>query len=239
MNAPLKIAICEDSADDAQLLINCIRLIGMPAAWDLYESGEALLSAFLPGKYDLIFLDIYMGGMAGVEAARSVRNRDGNVVLAFTTSSDEHTRESYRLGALKYIIKPVAEKDVAEAMRLADMARRERKYISLLTGGRHVEIPLDTILYFEVQDHAVLIHTSTGTLKASQAERLAAIELLLPCPPFLRCHHSYIVNLNYVQSVEQDFVLSSGDRVHIRQRDLKKHTDAYKSWLLDKLGKEV
>lgn len=238
MNTPLRIAICEDCADDAHRLIDCISQSVIPAAWDRFESGEALLAAFHPGKYDLMLLDIYMGGMEGVEVARLIRQQDEGVVLAFTTTSEEHTLESYRLGALKYLVKPVEAREVAEAMRLADMARRQRHTLFLLSGGRQIELPLDTILYLEAQNHTVLVHTFSGVLRASQSERLAEIELRLPCPPFLRCHYSYIVNLRYVQSVDQDFIMRNGDRVYIRQKELKKHTNAYQSWMLDELSKE-
>ncbi|MCC8027911.1 MAG: LytTR family DNA-binding domain-containing protein [Clostridium sp.] len=239
MNTPLKIAICEDCSEDTQRLIDCILRSGIPAAWDQFESGEALLAAFHPGKYDLMLLDIYMNGMEGVELAGIIRSQDESVVLAFTTSSEEHTLESYRLGALKYLVKPVEARAVGESMLLADMARRHRHNLSLMSGGRWIELPLDTILYLEAQNHTVLVHTFSGILRASQSERLAEIELRLPCPPFLRCHYSYIVNLRYVQSADQDFVMRNGDRVYIRQKELKKHTNAYKSWLLDELDREV
>lgn len=224
MDSPLKIAICEDCKTDAQRLVTCICQSGLLAQWDLYESGEALVSGFLPGKYGLIFMDIYLNGIAGVEAAKAVRERDAGVVIAFTTSSEEHTLESYRLGALKYLVKPVSAGDVAEAMRLAEMILRERKTVSLLTGGRRAELPLETILYFEVQDHTVLAHTVSGVLRASQAERLSSLEARLPCPPFLRCHHSYLVNLRHVDRVESDFIMVNGGRARIRQKDFKKLT---------------
>ncbi len=238
MGTPLRIAICEDFNADAQRLVTFICQSGISAQWDLYESAEALVSEYLPGKYGLIFMDIYLNGIGGVEAAKAIRERDAGVVITFTTSSEEHTRESYRLGALKYLVKPVSAGDVAEAMRLAEMILRERTMVSLLSGGRRVDLPLETILYFEVQDHSVLAHTVSGVLRASQAERLSSLEARLPCPPFLRCHHSYLVNLKHVDKVENDFIMVNGGRVHIRQKDLKKLTRYYKEWLLDVLERE-
>lgn len=234
MTELLHIAVCEDNRQDREHLLELTR--GRTQC-ESFESGEALLASFYGGKYDLVFLDIYMGGMKGVDAAKAIREQDADVVLCFTTTSLDHTLESYRLGALKYIEKPVRSEDVSDALRLAELKRRDRQSITLLIGGERTEIALNSVLYFENRNHAVEVHTTSGVLKTSQTVRLDDVEQLLPTNgEFLRCHHSFIVNLRHVVRVDRDFIMKNGERAYIRGGSEKKCADILKGYLLDRLG---
>lgn len=234
MDKSLRIAICEDFAEDAEHLRNCIEQGGIGAGCRIFSSGEDLLASFSAGLYDVIFMDIYMNGMDGVEVVRKIRETDENAVIAFTTTSPDHTLESYRLGVLKYLEKPVTKKDVAATMEMALLKRKSASYISLLIDGKQREISIDSILYFEQQNHAVTVNLTYGVLRTSQTVKLNDIEAQLPSPPFLRCHHSYIANISYVQNLDRElktFTMKNGDKVYIRRQDLKKAKDAYENYL--------
>lgn len=236
MREPLNIAVCEDMPKDLKALISRIEESGIPAVCETFSSGEALLAAFSPGKYDLIFLDIYMDGIRGIDAAAKIRETDSGVTLAFTTTSTDYTLESYRLKALCYLEKPVGPAEVKEAMELALRKRGEAPCITLLIEGQKRDIPLERILYFEQQNHAVMVNTLTETLRTSQTVKLKQIEALLP-DTFLRCHHSYIANLNYVKSLDRElktFVMQNGDPVYIRQQSLPQAARAYGEYLFRK-----
>lgn len=240
----LHTAVCEDDARDREHLLALIARGGAGEArgtvlCDSFEDGGALLAGFFSGKYDLIFLDIFMKGQKGVDIARAIRETDADVVLCFTTSSPDYTRESYRLGALKYIEKPVREEDVAHALRLAELVRRDRQSLTLLIGGEYVSLALDSILFFETRDHAVHVHTTSGILRASQSIRIEDVEgMLPPTGQFLRCHRSFIVNLRHVVRIDRDFIMKNGERAYIRGGDEKKCADILKSYLLDRLGRD-
>lgn len=197
MENPLKIAICEDTDADARRLQLYAEQSGLPLLCERFESDEAFLHSFHAGRYDLVFMDIYMNNaVQGIKAAEAIRETDELVMLAFTTSSLDHTLESYRLKALMYLEKPVKAEDVKETLELALM---KRKSLSLLTltaaGGQRKDIPLDSILYFEQKNHVVEVHTASGVFVTSQSARMDEIEERLPRPPFLRCHRSFMVNL--------------------------------------------
>lgn len=234
MDIPLNIAICEDQTADISLLTGYIRRSGIDAQYDVFSSGEEFLEHFTTGRYDMIFMDIYMNGMRGVQVVERVREADRNVVIAFATSSTEHALEGYRLGVLKYLEKPVSANQVVEAMRLAIMNRAAKATISLLIGGKYLDIPLDDIMYFENQNHAVIIHMTHMALRTSQTVRLDNIAGKLLSHPFIRSHKSYLVNLRYVSEIDPtfgDFVMQNGDRACIRRRDRKKIQDAYETYL--------
>lgn len=234
MEAPLRIAVCEDMPKDADLLLRCISESGIPAECNAFSTGEELAKAFLPGQYDLIFLDIYMDEVQqGITAATKIRETDTTVTLAFTTTSKEHALESYRLKACAYLEKPVRLADVREVLEQAKNKRENAPAIRLLIEGTYREIPLDSILYFEQKNHAVSVNTLTETLRTSQTVKLGDIEPQLP-ENFFRCHHSYIVNLRYVRELDQElriFKMQNGDTVYIRRPSLGKAVKAYQSLL--------
>lgn len=233
MNEQLRIAICEDNPADMELLFSCITESNMNIHPDRFFSGEDLLTEFLPGKYDVIFLDIYMSGMCGIDTAAKIRKTDRNVTLAFTTTSTEHTLESYRLKAASYLEKPVRQEDVREILSHALVKRNTVANITLLVKGKNRSLPVDGIIYFELKNHAVQIFTHTETLRVSQSVKLDHIEPMLP-GYYFRCHHSYIVNLRCVKDIDRElavFIMSNNNRVHIRRRDINNALKVYESFL--------
>lgn len=235
MDTPLQLAICEDTPADAELLASHLMGSGIANCCEVFPCGEALLAAFAPGKYDLIFLDIYMGGMKGVDVAAQIRRADRTVTLVFITTSTEYTLESYRLRVASYLEKPVAREDVREILSLVLAKRNTAAYLTLLIEGANRALPVESILFFEQQNHAVMVHTHAETLRTSQTVRLAHIEPLLP-EHFFRCHHSYLVNLRAVREADRElgvFTMQDGSRVHIRYQSLKKAVQAYERCLFD------
>ena len=241
----LQVAVCEDEPADAALLeslINKTEKNGVEVDLHSFKSGKEFLASFCAWKYDLIFMDIYMKGMQGVEAVREIRRKDRNVVIAFTTNSPDHALESYRLGAVKYLEKPVSPEDVAETLSFALMKRKNIPFITLTTmGGGQEDIPLDSILYFEQQNYVVEVHTESRVLTTSRSARLNDLEKRLPSPPFLRCHRSYLINLNYVRTFDREnnaFIMTNGDRADIRRDGYARYKMEFNKWRLDKDGRE-
>lgn len=221
----LQIAVCEDDPYDAALLESHIEKSGVPAQRHGFGSCEELLSGFTAGKYDLIFMDIYMKNTQGVhaaqgiEAAAKIRIIDKNVIIAFTTSSPDHTREGYQLKAFRYLEKPLMTNDVKETLELALTQRKNRPFITITTtGGGHEDIPLDSIIYFEQQNYVIEVYTTSRVLRTSKSARMDNLESRLPSPPFLRCHRSYLVNLDYVRRADKElnaFIMKNGGRADI------------------------
>ncbi|MEA4962392.1 LytR/AlgR family response regulator transcription factor [Lutispora sp.] len=237
MHTILNIAVCEDDENDMSRLLSCITESGVSAQCETFSSCETLMTAFLAGRYDLIFLDIYMDEIQqGVDAATKIRETDSVVTLAFTTTSTEHTLESYRLKASSYLEKPVKSADVREVLELALNKKKNIPSVNLLIDGTYRDIPLDSILYFEQQNLSVIVNTLSGELRTSRTVKLKNIEPLLP-DNFLRCHHSYIANLKYVNRIDREwkvFTMQNGSNVHIRQQTMKKATEAFENYRLNR-----
>ena len=226
-------AVCEDDPVEQQNLLALIGESGIPVRCDVFSSGEAFLAAFQAGKYDLIFMDIYMSGLSGVEAVTQLRKTDETVPVAFVTTSLDHTLESYRLGVLKYIEKPAREKAVRELLELALLKRESRPRLFLKIDGEEVGVAFERIRFVEQQAHELLLHLAGGELLQA-SERLDAVEPRFAGQDFFRCHKSFLVNLAYVQKLDRDlmaFTLQDGENVYIRRESLGDARKAYESYL--------
>lgn len=135
---PLHIAICEDSTEEQKNLLAILEQSEIPTVTATFANGEDFLREYRQGKYDLLLMDIYMGGMTGVEVVTNIRKTDETLIVAFITSSADHTLVGYRLNAIKYIEKPVKEKDVWELLAFA------------------------RILYVEQREHTLYLHLTRG-----------------------------------------------------------------------------
>ena len=233
----LRVAICEDVPDAAAMLAEMVEESGIAADVRVFESGEAFLESFRSGKYDVIFMDIYMGGMRGVDAASVVRETDPVVVIAFTTTSLDYTLAGYRIKAFRYIEKPVRLDAVRETLEYAIQKRKPGPFITMkVSGGIEENIPLNSILYMESRSHVVEVHTFNGVISTCSPTSLNDIEKLLP-PEFLRCHRSYVANLDHVMKVDHDmngFVMKNGHLAHIGRGKLGMCESALKRRVIEK-----
>lgn len=230
----LRIAVCEDDPADRDRLRVLIGQSGVPASVDVFETGEAFLAAYRPGRFDLIFMDIYLGGVDGVEAVRRVRELEEDLPVAFTTASKDFALESYRLDVKKYIEKddPAAGRMVEEMLVLAQSRGAERDVI--LFGRRNpLRLPAARLRYVEQREHN-LIFRLTGGEEIKRKGRLDDLEPLLEGRPFFRCHKSYLVNLAFVRSADKEqmvFQMREGGSAYVRRELYYKARSAWENWL--------
>ena len=233
---PLHIAICEDTEPDLAVLRALIDGSGVSCVLEVFNSGESFIGQFAKGKYDLIFLDVFMGELSGVETAEKIRELDTDVVIVFTTTSEDFTREGYRLNAYKYMIKPIIREDVEESLDLA-IVKRERYLeasLEIICDGRAVSIPFNDIVYVESRDSRSNIVTCNGEEFATMTS-MDSLETLLSPPRFLRSHRAFIVNLDHVDDVDDDFIMDNGDIAYIRVKDGKRIKNKYDDYVFSKI----
>ena len=233
---PLRIAICEDTESDLRNLKGQIEHSGVPYTLEGFSSGEDFVEEFSKGKYDIIFLDVFMDKLSGVETAEEIRQLDSDVVIVFTTTSEDFTREGYRLNAYKYMVKPVIIDDVIESLDLA-VAKRDSNLeacLEIISDGRAVSIPFSDIVYVESRDSRSYIVTSEGQMLPTVTS-LDTLETLISPPRFLRSHRAFIVNLDHVDDVDDDFIMDNGDIAYIRVKDHKRIKNKYDDYIFTKI----
>ncbi|WP_312280168.1 LytTR family DNA-binding domain-containing protein [Oscillibacter sp.] len=234
----MRVAICDDSVHDAELICALLRehfeKNGFAGELYTFSSGEALEKAFAACPFDAVFLDIYMGGMNGLETAQRLRETDCDFSLVFITTSRDHALDSFSLGTNDYVVKPIKRGEIDRAFtRCRDVFLKNGRFIEVVSNRMKQKIPLNKIQFMEVYGKEIFIHTSAGTIKASLP--LDELEKMVT-GTFLRCHRSYIVNLNHVEAIGQDdFRMRDGSLVPLRQRGRAELRDAYADFLSDRL----
>lgn len=152
------IAICDDLPGKRENLVNHSAV----KTSTLFSSGEELLKVFGPDTFDLLLMDIYMDGMTGVETVQKIREMNESIPIAFTTTSTDHTLESYRLSVLKYLEKPVQQKEIDDLLRLVKLQKDSVPKLTVRQGGMEQSIPLSHLLYLEQLGHHVFLHCKNG-----------------------------------------------------------------------------
>lgn len=227
----MRIAICDDlKADRATLRAALNDIPALPAGEETevreYVSGEALLMEAEEGDtvFDLIFLDIYMDGMTGMDTAKELRRLGVSAPLIFLTTSPDFALESYEVNAAGYLLKPIQQEKLSALLsRLLTSVDRPR--VCIQSGRRRRYLFLDDILFAESDNHSLAIHMIGGEVLPC-SEKLNDLAARLD-GRFLRCHQSYLVNMVHVADVVEDFILKDGHRVPIRTKERREIADAY------------
>jgi len=217
----MRIAIVDDRAEDRKelcaLLDRYCSQRRLAAKYDCFSSAEALLRASV--RYPIVFLDIYMGGMTGMEAARRLREADPDCRLIFFTTSLAHAVESYTVHASYYLTKPVEYERLCQGMDEACRGlARDARQVVVRSGGVAVRVLLSHILYLDCCSEHPLLHLEDRVLKLE--DRAAEVlRELTEDERFLCCNRNTAVNLDWVdRALESDFLLKNGQTVPIRQR---------------------
>ncbi|MEG2120368.1 MAG: LytTR family DNA-binding domain-containing protein, partial [Pseudoflavonifractor sp.] len=162
-----------------------------------YAGGEALTAdCVVRGtEFDLIFLDIFMPGMDGMETARALRHAGVDRPLVFLSTSPDFAVASYDVAALTYLLKPLSPEKLAAVMERFLKSYRPQ---SLFLQGR-LFVARDIVLA-ESQNKNVLLRFKDGS-SCVLHEKLDTVEARLTGQNFLRCHQSFVVNMDYVCGV--------------------------------------
>ena len=211
------IAVCDDNGDDRRALVRYLESFLGENVIDgvkLLEfcSAEALLAEC--EQPDLLFLDIYMVGMSGMEAAHRLTERGFCGGIIFTTTSSEFGAESYEVNAIDYLIKPFSYDRFLKTMGKCDAALRSAlASVSVPSGRQKITLLLRDILYIETGNHCLLFHTTREIIKSPMTMEQAE-SALSSHSGFIRCHRSYIINLAAVAEVDDESAtMTNGDSV--------------------------
>ena len=217
----LRIAVVEDDAPTREKLCTLIRDHAVSKGKDLavtpLEDGSSLLGGALSG-YDIIFLDIMLPGLTGMEVAERIRAGDPDVVLVFVTNAAQYAIKGYAVGALDFVLKPVNPYEFLVKLEraLERAAQRRQRPITLQTADGVQVLSSRDILYVETRDRKLFYHTTRGCFAVRSSMQSA--EALLGSLRFVRCNQCYLVNLRHVQSVQGDFVTVGRDRLEVSRR---------------------
>ena len=209
----IEIAVCDDDENARIFLESQIHTYMQSNHIDgnitLFPCGEDFLCAASDKNYDIVFMDIYMKGINGVDTVLGASSRN-TFQLVFITVSQEHAIEAFGLGAVHYLVKPITRNTVAEAMErcLSRMTVNHLKCIDVKTRNGVLSIPVNHIIYIEVYNKTCCIHTKKHNYETNSS--LDAIYNLLGCDNFMRAQRSFIVNMRFIESFSFDCITLRG-----------------------------
>ena len=201
---------------------------------EAFSTGEELLAS--QGRFDIVFLDIQMDGMNGIEAARSLRKRQEETVLIFITGIKEYVFDAFDLYAFQYLLKPLDEKKFAEVLdRAVKEAGRKKEKRGIFIKARNLTLAQTDILYIESRGKKVEIHTARDEESIEIYAAMDELEGQLG-EGFYRCHRAYIVNMAYITEYANDsIILTNGDTVYLAKKKYSEFVKAY-MWYLQSGG---
>ena len=215
------IAICDDEQDFVTELEEMIQKYvgetGIEIRTTTFKNGLKLIECNKI-ELDLIFLDIQMDTINGLETAKRLREKDEKVSIIFLTSLAKYALAGYEYRAWNYIIKPITYVRLKNELDkwLKNYKRDDKKYILVHNGDGQQRVDLNTLQYLETYNRNVLLHTYKGEIISSK--KMKYLEADLDEDHFLRCHSSYLVNLFFVKRVGKlELELTNGERLPISQ----------------------
>lgn len=234
--------ICDDLAEDRRVLAEYCDRYGKEKKLKIqtlqYENAGALLQNKDVLKADILFLDIYMEGASGIDAAKILRGKGYKGTLIFTTTSCEHYAEGFDLAAAHYLIKPISWEAFCKAAgRCNKITELEKKSIRVNIGRSELNVDVEGIRYIEVYGHKTIINTLRGEISVTQS--LAALEQVLPRDSFLKCYRCFLINMNHVQRIEGDsFLMKDNREIPISRDNRVQIKSRYLDYMFSKMEEE-
>jgi len=208
-----RIAIVEDEEEAAKNLQSMIERYANENNLEIeifaFQNPIIFLNNY-SAKYDLIFMDIQMPHMDGIEAAEKMRQLDPITLLIFVTNMAYLAGKGYEVQAFDFIVKPIQYDFLALKMErvLETLSRRKEEKIIIPSDGAKVCVAVSSIIYIEVMDHRLIYHTESGDYTTYNTIKKAGQQL--GKFDFALCNNCYLVNLRFVKSIRQ-FVVTVGN----------------------------
>lgn len=234
----MKIAVCDDEQVFVYKTINFLNsLVADTDTCDIFpcSSGEELLDKHNSEQFDIIFLDIEMNGINGMNTAREIRKKDKKVIIAFLTNYQEFAAEGYEVNAYRYIVKNQPEYIYEKQFKsIFEEYSQNHKYFEIPSKGIVARIFLRDICFFEILNKNVTVHTITGKHeyfgKLSDAEKQLKNDLL-----FIKSHKSYLINIAQIESINKsDIVMKNNEKALLSRNYRKKVVDSYIAYMTER-----
>lgn len=231
----MRIAICDD--EEAQRLL----LQKYVEAWAqenrihletrLFTSGESFWFAWEDDReYDLLIFDIEMGQLSGMELAADIRRKDEEIPILFVTGYDSYMAQGFEVAALHYLLKPLKEEKlfaVLDKFNKNRMKKEQEEKLLLRTEQGPLSLPVSRIWYIEARAHQCILYTEeeSHVLCASISEMVGN---LCGRREFVRCHRSYVVNVQHISAiVKPELVLDDKRRIPVSRSAEKEVNQAF------------
>lgn len=224
----IHIAICDDESTFLKYIKNKIKSFylskGEVVTITEFTNGEDLINGCKELEYDLVFLDIEMPHMTGIEVISRLRDSFDNMEIILLTNYEDYVFESFRHNPFRYIRKSRIDNELEEALEaFQDKIKRANSYYSFTTSDGIISWRIDDIQYMEVFQHYIHIHNKDKTIKVRGS--LEKFEKEFEKYGFIRTHKSYLVSYLHIYSINtNEIVLTDNKKLPLsrgRAEDVK------------------
>lgn len=222
--------------DDEPLAIDLLKSYVLKTSYlelvGTFNSALSAISTINERQIDLLFLDINMPQINGLEFSKTIH---ASIRIIFTTAYDQYAVEGFRVNALDYLLKPINYTDFLQAtnkalewFKLANISHSTTS-IFIKSGYRMEKIDFDNILYIENQKDYVKFHLENQKEPISSLMSMQSLEEKLPSNLFMRVHRSFIVNLKKIKTIERNCIVFGKEYIPV--------SESYKNKFMDFLNK--
>ena len=245
----MKLAICDDDKKIRELIEESVREVSGDMEIEVFADARGILA---PGfDADILFLDIQMPGIDGMNAARMIRADGKKTVIVFVTALEEEVFKAFEVGAFNYIVKPFGKKRITEVIKRAIEQADEVRYIekaltekedekhsahviTVRSGGSNRKVILSEIVYAEIFDRRIILHMKDRDNvdyngRISELENIAGQD-------FFRVHRAYLINLAYVKSYDSKSVRVGDAEIPVARGKYQDLIKAYLSYYTRREG---
>lgn len=242
-----KLAIIEDEQDAMDNILEFLKQYEsdkkIEFAYFTYQNAFQFLSDFKMNEFHIVFMDINMPGINGMEAAKEMREKDKDVCLIFVTDLAQYAIKGYEVEAYDFIVKPINFDHLSlklnrvipliEKKSNYETASQKQIYIPKGNNKNGLILIPSNVKYIDVSGHNTIVHLTDEEIKVNMS--LNKLEKLLPdC--FFRCNHCYIVNLKYVTRITRyECEMATGEKLSVSRPRKKEFREALMKYLGDKV----
>lgn len=220
----LRIALCDDNPSAIKRYAELISQISKKHQINMeiscFDSGEILFFHYSDAfkEADIIYLDIMMGEMDGMQTARKLRECGCKAQIVFLTSYEDYVYEAFDVNAVQYLLKEntTAEKFEEVFLKAVELvSKREEELFTFEFDGKASAIPIHQISHFEIWQRIVTVYYDNGKA-AKFYSSMKQLEDKLLGKNFVRVHRSYLVHLPYIITFQpQNILLKTGESIPI------------------------
>ncbi len=235
----LQIAVCDDNIEELSNMVQLINLYraskNLICEYAVFANGFDLISVLEKGKrFDIYCLDIIMPGFTGIDVAKEIRAFDKTAPVLFFTSSPEFALENYSVKAINYVLKPISKEKLFFTFdEMLEQIRAVSNDDAVIVKSHEgiQKILISNLVFVEVIGRNVLYHLLSGKVIECTESFSAVCDNLLKYDRFIKTHRSYLVNMQYVDTIENHQVtlqtLSSVPVAQGKAREIKQKYLAY------------
>lgn len=220
----ITIAIVEDDRYYADQLLKYLRRYETEEKVkfniSVFEDGDEIVNTY-DASYDIILMDIEMKFLNGMSAAEEIRKADDRVIIMFITNMPQYAMKGYQVDALDYILKPVSYAVFKQRMdRAVERAtvKTHHQYISIPVRGGIRRLDADDIFYVEISIHDLIFYTAEGNFTLTGSMKKVEEKLK---KGFYRCNKCYLINLKYVDAIQNNDVVINGQILQVSRAKKK------------------